>query len=123
MIQRVADRVRRLKSRRYARQSVLVGARGLARFAGLFQVLRVHEQRRKVPRLELERLLDRVHLLGAPPERLETAREIGPQRGMARIGGGGPHEQRMGLLGGAAVEHAYAKLVEDGRVVGSLLRN
>ena len=78
MIQRVADRVRRLKSRRYAREGILIGARSLACLAGLFKMLCVEQQRGQVPRLELERLLDGVHLLGAPPERLETAREVGP---------------------------------------------
>ena len=73
------NRRRRLAARGDDRQRILVGARRIAQVAGRFEVLAFLQQRREVPRLELERPLDRVHLLRAPPECLEAARKVRPQ--------------------------------------------
>jgi len=122
VVQRLTHRLGGLETCRQGGERVLIGPRGLALLPGLLEVLRVLQQRRQVSRLQLQRFLDGIQLLGTPAERLEAAGEVGPERGMTGIGGGGALEQCVRLLGGATGEHAHAELVEDRRMIGGLPR-
>ncbi len=101
----------------------LIGLRGIARIAGLLEIIGLLQQCREMPRLEREGLFDGVELLETPAERLQTAGKIGPDRGLIGICSGRAAEQKLRLIGGAARQHAHPQLVEHGRVVRRALRH
>jgi len=123
MGERVLDVGRYRGTRRKAGEHVLIGPRGVARIAGLFQIGALLQQRGHMPRLQLERLLERVDLLRAAAERLEARREVCPQTGVLGIRTGRPREQCVRLVRRTPGEHAHAEFIEHSRMVRRLLRD
>ena len=120
--QRLADGGRSFSAGRDAGECVLVGARRAAHIARLLEVSALLQECAEVAWLELQRLLEGVHLLGAPPQRLETARQVGPQRRVPGVRIRRPHEQRVRLLRRSTAEHEHPELVEHAGMIRSLVR-
>src|SRR5579872_552946 len=95
----IADRSGLFGPPRQAVEHILVNTRGPARIARLLEELPLLQQRRKVSRLDLQRLLERLHLLRASAERLEAARKIRPECGMPGLCRRRAHEKGMSLIG------------------------
>ena len=119
---RLADCRRGLRAGWDTGERVLIRARRGAQVTAVLEIGGLLQQRGQVARLQPQGFFEGVHLLRAPSERLEAARQVGPEGGMAGIRVRRPHKQRMRLLRRAPVEHAHAELVQHRRVIGSVLR-
>ena len=121
--ERLAHRPGRRRVRRYGGQGVAIGPRGVARVAPRLDQHALLQQRRQVPGLQRERPFDGLHLLPSKAELVQARGEVGPQRGVVRIGVGGALEQlpRLGRL--LTLHHAQAQLIQHRWMGGRELRD